>query len=193
MVCCLPVGVVTVLRSFIWNQRRCQSSTRLLRAGVCWHGIPACVLISCDATDTSRIPACVTYQRCPPPTLYSPVCYVWAYADTGRRHVRLSAWTWMTIVVTKHPPQRSERVLIFLDPNWSQYSDHTQVLFAHSVCTLAHQAYHQACVFYRLWDRGCIWNYMHLVNLSICNNLFTWSKTEPAFDYQQSTSFCICR
>ena len=91
----------------------------LLLEGVCWHGtptptcadlpcqqMPACseqAVISHDATDTSGSPAvwrvsAAHHGLSATPTLYSPVGYVRASADTWHPHVQVSSWTWMTII-----------------------------------------------------------------------------------------------
>ena len=92
----------------IWNQRDVKATPALLAcslgAGVCWHGTPARALISRDAVDTSRIPAVWRLTTAHHGLSAMPAasallaCSVRASADTGHPHVRVSSWTWMTIV-----------------------------------------------------------------------------------------------
>ena len=170
----------------IWNQR-CQSSPRSLRAGVCWHGIPACALISCDATDNSRI--CVAVVRCTSrlisdarrlrsTRLFATCVRLMTQHGATCRCLHELGWP-SSSRNTSHCSLSGCSKLNFPDLNWSKYSDHIQFV---------RLATKRVFEFNCLWDRGCIWNYMHLVNLSICNNFFTWSKIEPAFDYQHHSA-----
>ena len=75
--------------------------TTLLHAGICLPGRPARALLSRDAGCSGHEDSCsvavvrplhiTAHQRCPPPTLYSPVWYVQASADTGHPQVRVSS------------------------------------------------------------------------------------------------------
>ena len=125
--------------SIKWHLRRCQSSTCTATCGhlltrdtcTCGHKLwcsrhyDSCrVAVVCC---TSRLISDTHHQR-RSTRLFATL---WASADTGHPHVRVSLqWTWMTIVsiwLTRHLQQLSERVLICRAANRSKYGNHTQI------------------------------------------------------------------
>ena len=108
----------------IWHQRRCKSSTR---SATCRD--------TCTCADK---PWCNGHQD----SCSVAHCTSGLISDAGRlfatcgRLLTRDTHTCMCLyelrwpsLVTRHPPQSSERVLIFLAAKWSQYRDHTQVSF----------------------------------------------------------------
>ena len=100
--------MVTALESF--GIKDAKATPVLLRAGVCWHGTPTCALISRDAADTrfsavwqlstSRL---IIDARCLRSTHLFATCTHLLTREYLHVHVRVSSWTWMTIVSHETP------------------------------------------------------------------------------------------